>query len=114
MQTEATRATVAAPATIVLHGDIDRGAEGDVTTAYDSIRGSANGTVTLDFDDVTYINSTGIAVIVGLLAKARADGLSVEAFGLTEHYRHVFEITRLADFMTIHGDGQAGTTGGTA
>lgn len=112
MQTEATRATVAAPATIMLHGDIDRGAEGDVTTAYESVKGSAKDNLTLDFDDVTYINSTGIAVIVGLLAKARKDGLTVEAFGLTEHYRHVFEITRLADFMTIHEDGQARATGG--
>ncbi|MDQ3963821.1 MAG: STAS domain-containing protein [Actinomycetota bacterium] len=112
METEATRATVATPATIVLHGDIDRGAEGDVTVAYDTAKGSASGTLTLDFADVTYINSTGIAVIVGLLAKARQDGLTIHAYGLTDHYRHVFQITRLSDFMTIHADGRTQAAGG--
>jgi hypothetical protein len=29
----------------------------------------------------------------------------VSAFGLTEHYREIFEITRLSDFMTILADG---------
>ena len=112
METEAIRATVTAPATIVLHGDIDRGAESDVTAAYDTAKETASGTMTLDFADVTYINSTGIAVIVGLLAKARKDGLAVDAYGLNEHYRHVFQITRLADFMTIHADGQPQAAGG--
>lgn len=112
MATEATRATVVAPATIALHGDIDRGAEADVSTAYEQVKSGANGSLTLDFGDVTYINSTGIAVIVGLLAKARQDGLSIEAYGLNDHYRRVFEITRLADFMTIHGNGIADVAGG--
>lgn len=112
METETTRATIGAPATIVLHGDIDRGAESEVSAAYEQAKGTADGNLTLDFADVTYINSTGIAVIVGLLAKARKDGLAVDAYGLTDHYRHVFQITRLADFMTIHDDGQADIAGG--
>ncbi|MFN2525208.1 MAG: STAS domain-containing protein [Actinomycetota bacterium] len=112
MEAEGTRATVVAPGTIRLQGDIDRGAETDVGAAYDGARENGAGTLTLDFTDVTYINSTGIAVIVGLLARARKDGVTVEALGLTDHYRHVFEITRLADFMTIRQDGQV-QTGGT-
>ena len=46
--------------------------------------------VTLDFSAVDYINSTGIALIVGLLAQARADGQEVQARGLAEHYREIF------------------------
>ena len=55
----------------------------------------------LNFSGTEYINSTGIALIVGLLARARADGVECSACGLTDHYREIFEITRLADFMTI-------------
>jgi anti-sigma B factor antagonist len=55
----------------------------------------------LDFSNVEYINSTGIAVIVGLLARARANRQTLSARGLSEHYRQIFEITRLSDFMTI-------------
>jgi anti-anti-sigma factor len=59
------------------------------------------GSVALNFERADYINSTGIALIVGLLAQARKSGLEVKAFGLSEHYREIFEITRLSDFMTI-------------
>jgi len=37
---------------------------------------------------------------------ARANGQTLSARGLTEHYRQIFEITRLADFMTILDDGK--------
>jgi anti-anti-sigma factor len=50
---------------------------------------------------VDYINSTGIALIVGLLGKARAAEVPVAASGLSDHYREIFEITRLSDFITI-------------
>ena len=55
----------------------------------------------LDFAAVDYINSTGIALIVGILAEARKSGQEVQAGGLAEHYREIFRITRLSDFMTI-------------
>ena len=60
--------------------------------------------VVLDFGGTEYINSTGLAVIVQLLARARADRCDVHAFGLSDHYREIFEITRLADFVTLHPD----------
>ena len=70
--------------------------------------GAIEGEILLDFRNVEYINSTGIAVIVGLLAMARAENREVGAFGLTEHYREVFEITRLSDFMNIYEDASSG------
>ncbi len=58
--------------------------------------------VVLNFAGADYINSTGIALIVGLLAQARgARGRGAAPAGLSDHYREIFEITRLADFMTI-------------
>jgi anti-anti-sigma factor len=89
----------AGTAVIELAGDVDRNAEAAFDEAY-ALAGTDRPLV-LDFSGVSYINSTGIAVIVGLLAKARANGQSLSARGLTEHYRQIFEITRLADFMTI-------------
>jgi anti-anti-sigma regulatory factor len=41
---------------------------------------------------------------VGVLAQARKSGIGVRAFGLSEHYRGIFELTRLSDFMTITDD----------
>ena len=64
--------------------------------------------IRLDFTAVAYINSTGIALIVGLLGRARAAAVPVSACGLTDHYREIFEITRLSDFMTIDDAGVGG------
>jgi anti-sigma B factor antagonist len=103
---EATVRREAGRAVLDLSGEISRMAEEGMNAAYDDAVTSDPKEIALDFDDVTYINSTGIAVIVGLLARARKEERTVSAFGLSDHYRHIFEITRLADFMTII-DGEA-------
>jgi anti-anti-sigma factor len=53
---------------------------------------------------VDYINSTGIALIVSLLAQARKSRQRLVVYGLSDHYVEIFQITRLADFMTIYPD----------
>ncbi len=90
-------------AVVGLSGTVNRGAKEKMEAAYVEAS-AAPGEIVLDFSRVDYINSTGIAVIVGVLAMARADDRQVSAFGLTDHYREVFEITRLADFMNIRED----------
>jgi anti-anti-sigma factor len=102
---EASARSVPDGAVIDLRGDIDGTARDALTGAYDAAAGP--GTLMLDFSQVDYINSTGIALIVGLLARARSDQRPVSARGLSEHYREIFEITRLSDFMTILADDQS-------
>ena len=92
---------------VELAGTVNRAAKERMESAYEEASG-ASGEILLDFGGVDYINSTGIAVIVGLLAMARAEEREVGAFGLTDHYKEVFEITRLADFMHIYEDATAG------
>ncbi len=89
-------------AVIALSGQISGAAEGGIQAAYAGLAGEPK--VLLDFSGVDYINSTGIAVIVGILAEARKNGQTLEAGGLAEHYREIFRITRLSDFMTILDD----------
>ena len=89
-------------AVIDLTGEVSAAAEQMLLEAYAQAGGAS--VVLLDFSDVDYINSTGIALIVGLLAQARTAGQEVQARGLAEHYREIFRITRLSDFMTILDD----------
>ena len=89
-----------------LSGDVTRDAEPDLQAAYADAK-TGPGRLLLDFGDVDYINSTGIALIVGILADSRSAGRAVGAFGLSDHYREIFTITRLADFMTIYQDAAA-------
>ncbi len=94
----------ASGAVIDLEGDIDRNSNAGLDAAYQEAADGqpAGGPVVLNFQDVDYINSTGIAVIVAILARARSDGRPLRAWGLTAHYREIFQITRLSDFMSIH------------
>lgn len=87
-------------AVVHLVGTLTRAAKDQMEDAYREA--APSGTVLLDFTGVDYINSTGIAVVVGILAMARAEGVEVGGFGLTDHYQEVFRITRLSDFMTIY------------
>lgn len=92
-------------AVLALSGEVDASAAEPLAAAYEQAghtRGEPQ--IILDFAAVDYINSTGIALIVSVLAKARAEGRTVVASGLSEHYRHIFEITRLSDFIKLYAD----------
>jgi anti-anti-sigma factor len=97
-------------AVIDLTGDIDSRAEHPLEAAWTEATHEP-GAVVLNFEGAHYINSTGIALIVGLLARARAGGVPIRACGLSPHYREIFEITRLADFMPIATDEDSAVEG---
>ena len=84
-----------------LTGDLNGRADETLATAYSRVAALGPRRISLDFGRVGYINSTGIALVVRLLADARRDGRTVRALGLTEHYQEIFRITRLSDFMEI-------------
>ena len=98
-------------ALIDLYGEIDAAAEESLTAAYEEAASGGTETILLNFAGVDYINSTGIALIVGLLAQARRDRIAMTACGLAEHYREIFEITRLSDFMQIFPDEESAIGG---
>lgn len=94
-------------AIIDLHGEINGEAEAAINRAYADTgadSGAATPTVLLNFADVSYINSTGIALIVGLLAQTRKSKRRLATCGLSDHYAEIFRITRLSDFMSILPD----------
>jgi anti-anti-sigma factor len=84
-----------------LTGDLNSKADETLANAYARVAALGPRRVSLDFGHVGYINSTGIALVVRLLADARRDGRAVRATGLTPHYQEIFRITRLSDFMEI-------------
>jgi anti-anti-sigma factor len=98
-------------AVIELVGDLNAAAESALEEAWTAATNVRPDAVVLGFDNTGYINSTGIALVVGLLASARAHGIPIRAYGLTDHYREIFEITRLADFMAIDTDEDSAVKG---
>lgn len=90
---------------LAVSGEIDGSATDVLLPAYDSAVEHAVATerhVVLDLSGVDYINSTGIALIVSVLARARAQGRVMHACGLSDHYREIFSVTRLSDYIALH------------
>lgn len=98
-------------AVIDLVGDLNGAAEAALDEAWEQAAADNPDAVVLGFENAGYINSTGIALIVGVLANARARGIPIRAYGLTDHYREIFEITRLADFVGIEPDEDSAVRG---
>ena len=91
-------------AVLDLTGEINGFAEEALNAAYAEAESNDPEAILLNFEGVDYINSTGIALIVGLLAKARALQAPLLACNLSEHYVEIFEITRLSDFISVFPD----------
>jgi anti-sigma B factor antagonist len=91
-------------AIVELRGEINAGAEARLNAAYAQAEEDDPEVILLNFEQVEYINSTGIALVVGLLARARKSKRRLVACGLSQHYREIFEITRLAEYMPLFGD----------
>ncbi|OQY99546.1 MAG: hypothetical protein B6D41_01285 [Chloroflexi bacterium UTCFX4] len=91
-------------AVIDLKGDIDGAGESVLQKAYADAAAQKPSSILLNFGEVGYINSKGIALIVMLLAQARKSGTRLLTTGLSSHYVEIFNITRLSDFMKIYPD----------
>jgi anti-sigma B factor antagonist len=91
-------------AVLDLRGEINGFGQEALDAAYTEAEAKDPETILLNFEEVDYINSTGIALIVGLLARARASKRRLLAYGLSDHYVEIFNITRLSDFVGVYPD----------
>ena len=91
-------------AVLDLHGEINGFAQEALDAAYAEAEAKDPETILLNFERVDYIDSTGIFLITRLLAKARASKRRLLAYGLSEHYVEIFNITRLSDFVGVFPD----------
>ena len=89
-------------AIIDLQGDLNAAAADVLDAAYTQASAQDPSTILLNFSGVDYINSTGIALIIGLVKRANQLGRHMLAYGLSSHYAKIFRMTRLADFIGIY------------
>jgi len=87
-----------------VHGNVTAGSEQMLMSAYDEL-GDARAVV-LNFGGLSYMNSGGIGLLVTLLVRAQRHSKQLMAYGLSDHYRQIFELTRLDEAIGIHADEQ--------
>src|ERR671937_3076362 len=101
-------------AIVDLHGELDATGEDALNAAYAEASSWSPSTILLNFGDVQFMDTTGIALIVGLLAQARKVRRRLLVYGLSDHYVEIFHITRLADFMRMFPDETSALAGAPA
>lgn len=87
---------------VAVRGSVTASSEPALMEAFAAAAGEQTKHIVLDFSELEYLNSSGIGLIVTLLVRANRHGQRLSAFGLSEHYRHIFELTRLNDAIAIH------------
>ena len=65
-----------------------------------------------DFSDLEYMNSSGIGLLVTLLIRANRQRQRLMACGLSEHYKQIFDLTRLNEAIAIFDDETAAVAEG--
>jgi anti-sigma B factor antagonist len=90
-----------------IKGEVTAASESALMDAYNRAGTAGASTVVLNFTDLEYMNSSGIGLLVTLLIRANRQNQRLVAFGLSDHYRQIFELTRLDEAIAIHDDENA-------
>jgi anti-sigma B factor antagonist len=85
-------------------GDVTAGSEEVLMDAYSRASGEATKAIVLNFSGLEYMNSGGIGLLVTVLVRANRQKQRLFAYGLNDHYRQIFELTRLDEAIGIFDD----------
>ena len=59
--------------------------------------------IVFNFSDVSYINSSGIAVLIGIATKFTDQGINFNVYGLTTHFKKIFRMIGLTQYVKVLG-----------
>ena len=100
-------------AVVDIAGEVTSACEPVLMSAYQQISGNDTQRVVLNFSGLEYMNSGGIGMLVTLLVRTNRQRQQLAAYGLSAHYRQIFELTRLDEAITIFDDEPAALAGAT-
>jgi anti-sigma B factor antagonist len=89
---------------IDIEGDITAQAEEALMAAYAGASSNGTKAIILNFEGLDYMNSSGIGLLVTMLIRVQREKQQLLAYGLSEHYQQIFELTRLNEAIGIYAD----------
>ena len=57
--------------------------------------------IAFNFSDVSYINSSGIAVLIGIVTSFTNKGVTFNVYGLTTHFKKIFRMIGLTQYVNV-------------
>lgn len=87
---------------IDIEGDVTAFAEQILMQAYTEASSPTTRVIILNFGKMEYMNSSGIGLLVTLLIRVNRQKQRLLSYGLSEHYRHIFALTRISDAIRVY------------
>ena len=94
-----------------IKGELTAFAEDELMAAYNQACGAGVRDIILNFDELAYMSSSGIGLLVTLLIRAQRHQQRLLAYGLSDHYRHILELTRLNEAITVYASEEEALAG---
>jgi anti-anti-sigma factor len=87
---------------IDVKGELTAFAEDVLMQAYNQASERGARTIILNFEGLEYMSGSGTGLLVTLVKAAHREKQQLLIYGLSEHYRSIFQITRLDDAIAIY------------
>jgi anti-sigma B factor antagonist len=87
---------------IDVEGELTAFAEDVLMDAYNQASDGQARAIILNFEDLEYMNSSGIGLLVTLLIRINREKQQLMTYGLSDHYKSIFQITRLDDAISTY------------
>lgn len=97
-------------AVIDISGELNGYGEELLMEAYALASNGRTQRIILNFSNLEYMNSSGIGLLVTMLIRVQRQKQQLLAYGLSEHYRQIFELTRLNEAIAIFDGEEAAVT----
>lgn len=89
---------------IDLEGDVTTFAEDAITSAYETVTSEGAKYIVINSRQSDYINSAGIAILIGVVTNVNRRGQKLAISGLSAHFQKIFRMVGLAQYADIYAD----------
>ncbi|MEZ4767890.1 MAG: STAS domain-containing protein [Caldilineales bacterium] len=83
-------------------GEVNAAADDALSAAFNQASQDGVKVIVMNFTGLEYMNSSGIGVLVTLLIRAQRNKQKLRAYGLSDHYKQIFALTRLNEAIGIY------------
>jgi anti-sigma B factor antagonist len=87
---------------IDVQGELTGDAESAILSAYAQADVDATQLVVLNFKQLSYMNSSGVGLLITLVVRARRQGKKLAAVALPAHFKKILLLTRLNEALPIY------------
>ena len=90
-------------AIIDLKGEVTSFADEIINSVVNTIVSEGFQKIVLNFSEISYINSSGIAILIGVITSPSNKDVTFKVYGLTSHFKRIFRMIGLTQYVNVLG-----------